>query len=459
MKDCDATVLSIGLCNKHWRRNRAYGSPTAVKSQSGLMIGLSAVERFWRQVKKGDGCWLWSAATDKDGYGVFRGEVAGKLYAKAHRFSYALSAGKPVPERLVVMHSCDNPRCVRPEHLSVGTTRDNMLDKFAKGRGHLPRSSLAPIPVLAEQQVHAIVLDARPYAQIAADYGVSPAMISGVKRSVCWNTVDVGVAMPHGAEPILCSVKGCEAPAAALGLCAEHWRRNREYGSPAAIKMHLGQFAAMPAEDRFWAQVQKTEQCWLWIGGTDKDGYGSMRAKLGGRLFRRAHRNSYSLHSGEIVQDGMVVMHSCDTPKCVNPDHLSVGTPRDNMIDKITKGRAGSPSGANSVKAKLSEAEVRKICADPRTHAQIAADYGVAASTVGSLKQGVSWKSLGIHEIAHAKRVGKRGETQWAAKLTEEAVREIRSSSLTGKSLAEKFGVTQQLICDIRKRRAWKHVL
>ncbi len=129
------------------------------------MKGLSAEDCFWLQVKKTDGCWLWAAATDRDGYGIFRGALGGRLHTKAHQFSCALRTGEIVPTGMVVMHSCDNPGCVNPNHLTVGTSRDNMLDKIAKGRANVPEGELSPKAVLNEDQVRAIVLDARPYAQ------------------------------------------------------------------------------------------------------------------------------------------------------------------------------------------------------------------------------------------------------------------------------------------------------
>lgn len=93
-----------------------------------------AEERFWRMVEKGPGCWRWMGAT-AHGYGVIgirRGKNVG-----AHRLSYEIHNG-PIAEGLFVCHRCDNPRCVNPAHLFLGTAADNHRDMCEKGRGVTP---------------------------------------------------------------------------------------------------------------------------------------------------------------------------------------------------------------------------------------------------------------------------------------------------------------------------------
>jgi HNH endonuclease len=90
----------------------------------------SLEERFWPKVEKTDGCWYWTASCDPCGYGHF--SIDGKLHS-AHRVSWELAYG-PIPDRLDVLHKCDNPPCVRPDHLFLGTHTDNMVDMISKGR-------------------------------------------------------------------------------------------------------------------------------------------------------------------------------------------------------------------------------------------------------------------------------------------------------------------------------------
>lgn len=103
----------------------------------------------------------------------------------------------------------------------------------------------------------------------------------------------------------------------------------------------------MTLADRFWLKVQKGSGCWLWTGGKHGRGYGGLHC--GGKVFRKylqAHRVSWELHHGPIP-DGLWVLHKCDNPICVNPDHLFLGTRQDNMGDCAAKGRIKTTGKAN----------------------------------------------------------------------------------------------------------------
>lgn len=98
-------------------------------------------------------------------------------------------------------------------------------------------------------------------------------------------------------------------------------------------------FTRVPLERRFWDKVQKTPTCWLWTGAT-KDGYryGIIGPPGGHGSPIRAHRLSWELANGPIPS-GMVICHSCDEPRCVRPEHLFLGTQRDNLFDARSKGK------------------------------------------------------------------------------------------------------------------------
>lgn len=95
-----------------------------------LLLNEQLIERFWRYVDKsaGDGCWLWTGAKNK-GYGLFHAPHT----VRATRYA-AIIAGMPITNALIVMHICDNPTCVNPSHLRLGTHKDNSDDKIRKQR-------------------------------------------------------------------------------------------------------------------------------------------------------------------------------------------------------------------------------------------------------------------------------------------------------------------------------------
>lgn len=88
------------------------------------------VDRFWPKVEKGDGCWEWQAHRNPEGYGVIGID---RVPVGAHRVAWELTYG-PIPEGIYVCHHCDNPPCVRPDHLFLGTNSDNIIDAMSKHR-------------------------------------------------------------------------------------------------------------------------------------------------------------------------------------------------------------------------------------------------------------------------------------------------------------------------------------
>ena len=91
-------------------------------------------------------------------------------------------------------------------------------------------------------------------------------------------------------------------------------------------------------KDRFFQKVNKTDSCWLWTGALSSRGYGSFG--VNGKT-TAAHRYSYQIHTGQIPK-GFVICHTCDTPSCVNPDHLWAGPQSENMKDMFNKNRQGT---------------------------------------------------------------------------------------------------------------------
>lgn len=147
-------------------------------------------------------------------------------------------------------------------------------------------------------------------------------------------------------------------------------------------------------EERFWQKVKKTRKCWLWVGATSGEGYGTLWI---GYSNVSAHRFSYELHKGSIPDD-MLVCHTCDVRNCVRPSHLWLGTPIDNQNDMYNKGRENKASGEDIGNTKLTWKEVRFIRKFYRQHAftrtqqQLANRFGVSNQTISDILSNKTWK-------------------------------------------------------------------
>lgn len=151
------------------------------------------IQRFEEKIDKSGDCWNWQSAIGSRGYGVFwHGSERRSVFA--HRFSYELATGEIPEPGLVVMHSCDNPRCVNPAHLSVGTILDNALDASQKNRiAHGERNGGGR--KLTESQVAEIKATAGTIGctLAAKRYGVSSQTIKAIRRGKIWNRVGLHV--------------------------------------------------------------------------------------------------------------------------------------------------------------------------------------------------------------------------------------------------------------------------
>lgn len=147
--------------------------------------------------------------------------------------------------------------------------------------------------------------------------------------------------------------------------------------------------------DRFYDKVcpEALTGCWLWTGAVKELGYGVIGLGTREQGTAKAHRVSYMLHKGEIPA-GMSVLHRCDTPSCVNPSHLFLGTLSDNMRDCVAKKRQFKPNnrGERSTTRVLSLQQVNEIRKKEKTGRQYAAQFGVSKSTVFAIWRNVNWK-------------------------------------------------------------------
>ena len=154
-----------------------------------------------------------------------------------------------------------------------------------------------------------------------------------------------------------------------------------------AIRRNIG--------DLFWSKVDFTDNCWEWLAGRFPTGYGAFHIK---RKQYLAHRVAWKLMYGPIPE-GFLVCHHCDNPPCVRPDHLFLGTYKDNTRDMLNKGRQNwseTPKGENHGRAKLTKEAVKEIrekyasgCFIQR---ELAEEYKISRRNISSIVTYVSWK-------------------------------------------------------------------
>ena len=148
---------------------------------------------------------------------------------------------------------------------------------------------------------------------------------------------------------------------------------------------------------RIQRNSKKVGSCWIWTGCKKRFGYGTMTIgsrKDGTRATIMTHRASYMVFKGEIPK-GMCVLHKCDNPSCVNPDHLWLGTRQDNVDDRERKGRNNPPRGEAHPKSPFTWNDIyriRKIRQEGKTLRGIAREYGVHHTSIMAICSFESWK-------------------------------------------------------------------
>lgn len=150
--------------------------------------------------------------------------------------------------------------------------------------------------------------------------------------------------------------------------------------------------APRPILDRLLEKREIAGECWLWTGATNNKGYGQIHRSGETAL---VHRVAYELLKGETPPADMNVLHSCDTPRCFNPEHLRIGTQAENILDIKRSGKKTGAAGSAHGKAKLSLAQVeyiRSLPNRPGLTKELAARFGMSRRSIWVIRSGRGWK-------------------------------------------------------------------
>lgn len=276
-----------------------------------------------------DACVLWTASKNARGYGVFRLDNRSLL---AHRVAYVQANGQ-IPDGALVRHTCDDPACVNPRHLVLGTPADNSADMVERGRfadQSGEKNGRAKLDWAKVDEIRARLEAGESQRALAEEFGVSQPHLSDIKLGRTWQRQDVPV-VPKKAR-------------------SDRGKRRRGRSSPIE--------ADEKTTRRFWKKVAKAgpDDCWEWQAAKDSSGYGAFN--ICGRV-RGAHLVSYLIANGKMAEND--VAHTCANRACVNPAHLKDTTRTSNMQNPETRRRISKKARGGRRNTKLTDEQIRFV--------------------------------------------------------------------------------------------------
>lgn len=211
----------------------------------------------------------------------------------------------------------------------------------------------------------------------------------------------------------------------------------------------------------FWSHVRKSKYasgCWPWTGHRDRLGYGRFGVMVGGRRRNTtAHRYSWCLSAGLVeVPAGKWVLHRCDNPRCVNPDHLYCGDAADNARDRVVRGRSGVRPGSFDEVTVVMMRELRQEGADL---AELSVEFGVSKNCVAMMVRGDTYRRFGG---PIRPRVERGRYANGSKRLGDETVRAIRAARESGalyERICAVFGVSRTTAGNICRGTAYTNVV
>jgi hypothetical protein len=182
----------------------------------------------------------------------------------------------------------------------------------------------------------------------------------------------------------MCKVDGCKNPVKTLSLCSKHYMKLYRYGD----ENHKGNMCGDELSKKLKNVSINEHGCWEWLKGLNSNGYGTIYHN-GKKQY--VHRLSYSLHV-RTLRANEIILHSCDNPKCINPDHLISGTQQDNINDAKNKGRMARGERISKILTSEQVAEIRKMKAEGQKRGHVAMCFGLKKSTLDAIWSGRNWK-------------------------------------------------------------------
>ncbi|WP_135227570.1 HNH endonuclease signature motif containing protein [Deinococcus fonticola] len=329
-----------------------------------------------------DACWPWLGHTSPNGHGqMYVTNAHGDQHGySAHRLALMFAVGAVPLKPAVVLRSCNSASCCNPAHLYVGTEQDAARAREALGRGNHPRRSgeanhRAKLTAAQVEEIRATPHTYGSDAAFARRFGVTVGAVTLVRKGIRWGSTPVRRGEPAFDE-------------------ADFDERGR-------IIRASGIQNIDEVRERFAeASMSSTEAagCIDWVRAVGTGGYGrvTITGKNGLTSGYGAHRIAWLLAGYDAPPDGMVLKHGCDRPRCVNPQHLSVGTHAENAAEREARGRGGAEkrSGELNGRSKLTREQARAIRASAGTHAELARRYGVDPKVIRKVRSGENWREL-----------------------------------------------------------------